>query len=89
MLVWRLRNKRELLDGMLYELSALFPLPVLYEFYEQAINDEEHSFWFIDLVAKKKEEMMFVRFEKKMVVDTNANDDLNPARLENGPVFGQ
>ena len=28
MLVWRLRNKKELLDGLLYEMSALFPLPV-------------------------------------------------------------
>ena len=30
---------------------------------------------------------MFVRFEKKMVVDTN--DDLDPTRLEDGPVLGQ
>ncbi len=89
MLCWRLRNKRELLDGLLYELSALFPLSVLYEMYEAAINDEEHSFWFIDLVAKKKEDMMFVRFEKKMVVDTNTNDELDPARREDGPVLGQ
>ena len=88
MLVWRLRNKRELLDGLLYELSALFPLAVLYEFYEQAINDQEHSFWFIDLVAKKKEDMMFVRFEKKMVVDTNTNDALDPPRLEDSSVLG-
>jgi hypothetical protein len=33
--------------------------------------------------------MMFVRFEKKMVVDTNTNDELDPARLEDGPVLGQ
>ena len=89
MLCWRLRNKRELLDGLLYELSALFPLSVLYEMYEAAINDADHSFWFIDLVAKKKEDMMFVRFEKKMVVYKNTNDALDPARLEDGPVLGQ
>ena len=89
MLVWRLRNKKELLDGLLYELSALFPLPVLYEFYEQAINDAEHNFWYIDLVAKKKEETMLVRFEKKMVVDTQIkNDALDPPRLEDGSVLG-
>ena len=87
MLVWRLRNKKELLDGLLYELSALFPLPVLYEMYETATNDQDFSFWFIDLVAKKKEDMMFVRFSKKMVVDTN--DDLDPARLEDSPILGQ
>ncbi len=85
MLVWRLRNKKELLDGLLYELSALFPLPVLYEMYETAINDEDHSFWYINLVAKKKEDMMFIRFEHKMVVDTN--DAPDPARLEDGGVF--
>ena len=61
MLVWRLRNKKELLDGLLYELSALFPLPVLYEMYEPAINDEDHSSWYINLVAKKKEDMIFNR----------------------------
>ena len=48
------QQERELLDGLLYELSALFPLSVLYEVYEAAINDADHSFWFIDLVAKKR-----------------------------------
>ena len=67
MLVWRLRNKKELLDGLLYELSALFPLPVLYEMYEEAINDQDYSFWFIDLVAKNKEDMMFVRSKRRLL----------------------
>ena len=87
MLVWRLRNKKELLDGLLYELSALFPLPILYEMYEEAINDQDYSFWFIDLVAKKKDDMMFVRFSKKMIVDTN--DVADPARLEDSPILRQ
>ena len=85
MLCWRLRNKRELLDGLLYELSALFPLPVLYEMYETAI-EEEHSFWYINLVAKKKQDMMFIRFEHK---NNKPNDALDPARLEDGGVLGQ
>jgi hypothetical protein len=89
MLVWRLRNKKELLDGLIYELSALFPLPVLYEMYETAINDAEHSFWYLNLVAKKKEEMSFIRFEHKMVVNSKPNDALDPARLEDGGVLGQ
>jgi hypothetical protein len=82
--VWRLRNKKELLDGLLYELSALYPISVLYEMYETAINDEDFSFWYINLVAKKKEDMMFIRFEHKMVVDTNENDGADPARLADG-----
>ena len=89
MLVWRLRNKKELLDGLLYELSALFPLPVLYEMYETAIQDE-HSFWYLNLVAKKKEEMSFVRFEHKMVLNRNEPvDTSDPARLEDGGVLGE
>ena len=75
MLVWRLRNKKELMDGLLYELSALFPLQVLHEMYETALNDQDFSFWYINLVAKKKEDMMFIRFEHKMVVDTNDGAD--------------
>ncbi len=82
MLVWRLRNKKELLDGLLYELSALFPIQVLNEMYETAINDEDYSFWFINLVAKKKEDMMFIRFEHKMVVDVN--DGADTSRLPDG-----
>ena len=39
MLVWRLRNKKELVDSLLYELSALFPSPVLLEMYETATGD--------------------------------------------------
>ena len=46
---WRLRNKKELLDGLLYELSALYSVQVLNEMYETAINDEDHSFWYINL----------------------------------------
>ncbi len=78
---WRLRNKKELLDGLLYELSALYPVPVLHDMYEMA-TQEDHSFWYINLVAKKKEDMMFIRFEHKMVVDTN--DGADPSRLEDG-----
>jgi len=37
--------------------------------YETAITHEDHSFWFIDLVAKKKDDMFFIRFEHKMIMD--------------------
>ncbi len=77
--VWRLRNKKELIDSLLYELSALLPMPVLMEMYETATGDEPHSFWFIDLMAKKKEDMMFIRFEHRTVVDNKQTDALDPA----------
>ena len=51
------------------ELSALYPIQSLYEMYETAISDEDHSFWYINLVAKKREDMFHVRFEHKMVLD--------------------
>jgi hypothetical protein len=82
MCIWRLRNRKELVDGVLYELSALFPVSVLNQMYETAIQDEDFSFWYINLIAKKKEDMMFIRFEHKMVLDTN--DGADPARLEGG-----
>ena len=47
-----------------------YPISILYEMYETAISDEDHSFWYINLVAKKKEDMFHVRFEHKMVLDT-------------------
>ena len=65
--VWRLRNQKELIS-LLEELSALFPMSVLHDFYETAVS-EDHSFWYINLVAKKKEDMMFARFDQKMVLD--------------------
>ena len=65
---WRLRNAREI-QSLMEELSALYPPQVLYEMYETAISDEDHSFWYINLVAKKKEDMFFVRFDHKMVYE--------------------
>ena len=66
-LVWRLRSAREI-DALMEELSALYPKQILYEMYETAIQ-EEHSFWYVDMVAKRKEDMFHVRFEYKMVLD--------------------
>ena len=68
MLVWRLRNQKEIL-ALMEELSAVYPIAILYEMYETAISDEDHSFWYINLLAKKKEDMFHVRFEHKMVLD--------------------
>ena len=67
MCVWRLRNAKEI-QSLMEELSALYPVKVLQEMYEMA-TDEPHSFWYIDMVAKSKENMFFVRFEEKMLVE--------------------
>ena len=66
-LVWRLRNAKEI-QSLLEELSAIYPVKVLQEMYEEAVS-EPYSFWYINLVAKRKEDMFYERFEHKLVVD--------------------
>ena len=66
MLVWRLRNQKEIL-ALMEELSAMYDMRTLYQMYEMAISDEDHSFWYINLVAKRKQDMFHIRVEHKMV----------------------
>ena len=67
-LCWRLRNQKEI-QALMEELSAIYPVKTLHSMCEMAISDQPHSFWYINLVAKEKQDMFFVRFEHKMVVD--------------------
>ena len=63
-------------------------MQVLLEMYETATGDEPHSWWYVDLMANKKEDMMLIRFEHKMVLNRNdTTDALDPARLEDGGVL--
>jgi hypothetical protein len=41
--VWRVRNYREI-QALLEELSAIYPVAVLQEMYDQAINDQDYFF---------------------------------------------
>ena len=68
LLVWRLRNQREVMS-LMEELSAIYPVQVLHQMYEAALLDEDHSFWYINLVAKKKQDMFHIRFEHKMLLE--------------------
>ncbi len=68
LLCWRLRNQREVM-ALMEELSAVYPIPILHQMYETAISDEDHSFWFINMVAKKKDDMFHIRFEHKMQLE--------------------
>ncbi len=36
--------------------------------YEEAIG-EAHSFWYVNLVAKDKDDMFFVRFEHELQIE--------------------
>ena len=74
---WRLRNQKEI-DTLVEELSAVYPKQVLYDMYQAAINDQPYSFWFIDLTAKQRDNMFFIRFAKRMLVEskTTSHDAL-------------
>ena len=85
LVVYRLRNTKDL-ETFLEELSAMLPRKEIIEIYQLATK-EPYSFLYINLVAKKKEDMMFIRFEHKMVLDTN--DGADPPRLEGGELDGQ
>ena len=68
LLVWRLRNQNEL-KALLEELSAIHPVSVLHEMYEMAISDEDYSFFYVNLVAKQKNDMFYTRFDSKLILD--------------------
>jgi hypothetical protein len=75
LLVWMLRNQREIV-ALLEELSALYPVETLHQMYTQAIEDAPFSWWFIDLIAKEKTRMFYIRFEHRQVVQ-----DVSPEEL--------
>ena len=73
--VWRLRNAKETLP-LFEELSAIHPIPTLHEMNEAAVSDEPHSWWYIDLVAKEKTRMFFIRFQHKQIVEEASPEEL-------------
>ena len=64
--VYRLRNNKDL-ETFIDEVSAVYDKRTLLEMYKVATNDP-YSFLYVNLVAKKKEDMFFVRFSHKLVV---------------------
>ena len=66
MIVFRLRNLKELLDGILYELSAVHDVATLRQMYDQAVS-KPFGFWFINLM-KQPEEMFYSGFEEQFVL---------------------
>ena len=64
--IYRLRNYRDL-ESLIEELSALFDKKTLLELYNIATG-EPHSFWFINLMAKSKRDMMYMNFNRKLEV---------------------
>jgi hypothetical protein len=65
--IYRLRNYRDL-ESLIEELSAIEPKKVLMEMYNMA-TEEPYSFWYANLMAKSKNEMFYIRFEKRLAID--------------------
>ena len=72
--VFKLRNRMDL-DGLLQELTAIYPYETLVQMYEEAVDDQPYSFLFINL-KKPKEEMFSIRFE----------EILQPSKEEDGGI---
>ena len=65
MVIFRLRNKLEL-DAIIEELSAVYDKRTLLEMYMLATT-QPYSFWYINLAAKRREDMFWLRFEQRMI----------------------
>ena len=65
--VYRLRNYKDL-EAVLEELSALADKKVLMQMYQLA-TAEPHSCWYINLIAKQLNNMFFIQFKQKMIVE--------------------
>ena len=66
MIIFRLRNLKELLDGVIHELSALTDQKTLRQMYNQATS-KDFGFWFINLM-KPVEDMFYDGFEEQFVL---------------------
>ena len=50
---FKLRNKQDL-DGLLQELTAIYPYEVLLQLYEEAVNDQPYSLLVINMKKQRK-----------------------------------
>jgi hypothetical protein len=66
-LVYRLRNYSDL-EGLVDELSALTDKKTIIEIYKMATT-EPYSFLYINLMAKKLNDIFRIRFDKKIVIN--------------------
>ena len=65
--VYRLRNYKDL-ETFIEEVSAVQDKKTLLEMYNIA-TQEPYSFLYINLVAKSKKDMFYIRFDKKLVIE--------------------
>ena len=83
--VFKLRNRQDL-DGLLQELTAIYPYEVLQQMYEEAVGDQPFSFLFINL-KQPREKMFSIRFDEILQVENGQLPDVRDgdAAQEGGP----
>ena len=65
--IYRLRNYRDL-ETFIEEVGALYPKKTLLELYNMATS-EPYSFLYVNLRAKDKEDMFYMNFDRKLLVE--------------------
>ena len=65
LVIFRLRSEQELL-AIVEEISAVYPKDVVISLIRHA-TAEPYSFLYVDLAAKKPDQMFWLRFEKRFV----------------------
>jgi len=68
LVVFRLRSEQELL-AIVEEISAVYPKDVIIKMLRQA-TDEQYSFLFVDLSARRPDLMFWTRFERRLVPES-------------------
>jgi hypothetical protein len=65
LIVFRLRSEAELL-AIVEEVSAAYPKDVVISILRRA-TEEPYSFLYIDLAAKRPDQMFWLRFQRRLV----------------------
>jgi len=66
MMVWRLRNAKEL-NSLMEELSAILPIKTLHQMYKMATQNK-HDFWYINLL-NETEAMFYRKFDQRFALN--------------------
>ena len=80
LIIFRLRSRLEL-DAIIEELSAVYDKKTLFEMYQLA-TAEPYSFWYVNLSAKRREDMFWLRFEQRMIPAATAQTNALLAPIE-------
>ena len=65
--VYRLRSYKDL-ETFIEEVSAVYDKKTLLQLYNIATS-EPHSFLYVKLTAKKKDDMFYINFDRKLAIE--------------------